>query len=167
MTQNPPGRPKRESVAESVDRLLRKLPGADPTLRGDRDPVRPAPPPRFATGAGLPPRGIPGTARPGGPTARDRGVAWLLVIGGAAFGVAMTQWPYAHTCGVGLYVYLTAVFAVMVVGGWGALAAWKTRIATAHIIALLVAFWGIVLAAEQVLPRIGYAEARATWRCPS
>jgi hypothetical protein len=35
----------------------------------------------------------------------------------------------------------------------------------AHILALVILFWGIVLAAEQVLARIGYAAERASWRC--
>jgi hypothetical protein len=30
---------------------------------------------------------------------------------------------------------------------------------------LILGFWGVVLAAEQVLPRIGYAEEEATWMC--
>jgi hypothetical protein len=36
-----------------------------------------------------------------------------------------------------------------------------------HVLSLILVFWGIVLAAEQVLPRIGYAAERATWRCPA
>lgn len=113
----------------------------------------------------MPPRGRPRAVSSGSSSARNRGVAWLLGIGGAAFGLAMSQWPYAHACGFALYAYLVAVLALLLLGGWAAIATWKTRIATAHIIALLVVFWGIVLAAEQVLPRIGYAAESATWRC--
>ncbi|NIM48480.1 MAG: hypothetical protein GTN62_02200 [Gemmatimonadales bacterium] len=37
--------------------------------------------------------------------------------------------------------------------------------AFAQIVSLIVVYWGIVLAAEQILPRIGYAKAEASWRC--
>ncbi len=49
----------------------------------------------------------------------------------------------------------------------GLMTSWKLRNAAAHILSLILFFWGIVLAAEQVLPRIGYAAERASWRCPS
>jgi hypothetical protein len=34
-----------------------------------------------------------------------------------------------------------------------------------HVLSLMLVFWGIVLTAEQLLPRIGYAAESATWRC--
>jgi hypothetical protein len=54
---------------------------------------------------------------------------------------------------------------VMVTGAWVAVASWRLRSEVAHILALLIVLWGIVLAAEQVLPRIGYAAERASWHC--
>jgi hypothetical protein len=42
---------------------------------------------------------------------------------------------------------------------------WKQRSAAAHVLALLIVLWGIALAAERVLPRTGYAAARASWGC--
>jgi len=35
----------------------------------------------------------------------------------------------------------------------------------AHVVSLGLIVWGLVLAAQQVLPRIGYAAASASWRC--
>jgi hypothetical protein len=32
-------------------------------------------------------------------------------------------------------------------------------------LSFILLFWGIVLAAEQLLPRIGYAAVTAGWRC--
>jgi hypothetical protein len=80
-------------------------------------------------------------------------------------GIALTQWPYASACGFPLLGYLAAVLTVIIVAGWVFIATWFHRMGFAHLLALVLGFWGIVLAAEQVLPRIGYAEEEATWRC--
>jgi hypothetical protein len=85
---------------------------------------------------------------------------------GTALGGVMAQWPYPHGCGWPLLGYLGAVATVMLTGAWIAFASWKLRSGPAHILSLILFFWGIVLAAEQVLPRIGYAADRASWRCP-
>lgn len=165
MPKKPAERPERDSFADVVDHLLKKLPGADPSLRGDPGSGPPPRPPQPGPGAPVPPRGLPGTPASTGPSARDVGVAWLLVIGGVGFGAAMTQWPYASVCGFALYAYLAAVFVVLLVGGWAAILTWRCRIPSAHVVALVLVFWGVVLAAEQVLPRMGYAQESATWSC--
>jgi hypothetical protein len=85
---------------------------------------------------------------------------------GILLGGAMTQWPYAHGCDLPLLGYLGAVATVMLGGAWIAFAAWRLRSGLAHVLSLMLLFWGIVLAAEQVLPRIGYAAERASWLCP-
>jgi len=90
---------------------------------------------------------------------------WARVSLGLALGVAMTQWPYRTGCGWALGWYLGAVVAVTLAGGWTALVSWKARSATAHILSLMVVFWGFVLAAEQSLPRVGYAAEQASWSC--
>jgi hypothetical protein len=77
----------------------------------------------------------------------------------------ITQWPYPHGCGLPLAEYLGAVAMVLVAGAWIAVASWKLRNAPSHVLALLLLLWGIALAAEQVLPRIGYAAERWTWQC--
>jgi hypothetical protein len=153
-----PEKPNDPELARVVDRLLRKLPGADPTLRGTPEPgPRPA-------GVTTGPR--PAIGRPG--PALTPALLWGLaarVAGAAVLGVALTQWPYAHRCGWSLLGYLAAVLALLLAAGWAAVAAWRLRVALAHVAALVVFFWGIVLAAEQVLPRVGYAAEVATWRC--
>ena len=35
----------------------------------------------------------------------------------------------------------------------------------AHSVSLVLVFWGIVLASEQILPRVGYARTEETWLC--
>jgi hypothetical protein len=92
---------------------------------------------------------------------------WARVLLGTALGVLMTQWPYANGCGLPLLGYLGGVLTVLLAGGWIAFESWKQRSGITHIAALILFFWGIVLAGEQLLPRIGYAVDRATWRCPT
>lgn len=91
---------------------------------------------------------------------------WSRVVLGVALGVLMTQWPYRNDCGTPLLLYLGAVVVVMMTGGWVALTSWKQRSGLAHVIALFLIYWGAVLAAEQLLPRIGYSAERASWVCP-
>lgn len=90
---------------------------------------------------------------------------WARVVLGVALGVAMTQWPYDTGCGWALSGYLAAVAVIMVAGGWIAFTAWRAHSGPAHILALILVFWGIVLAAEQSLPRTGYAAEQASWSC--
>jgi hypothetical protein len=148
---------EKDPLDREVERLLRKLPGADPTLRGTPDPM----PRPEATGA---PRPFPGRTLP----ALTTGDLWGLtgrVAAALLLGLALTQWPYAAACGWSLLGYLAAVAALLVTAGWAALAAWRLRVGIAHAAALVIFFWGVVLAAEQVLPRVGYAAQVASWKC--
>jgi hypothetical protein len=150
----------RDSMAREVDRLLRQLPHADPTLKGDPDPPSPRPQPGVTSG---PRPAVP--PRPTGPTTWQKVSVWARAVGAGALGAALTQWPYPSDCGWPLYGYLAAVFAVLLTAGWAAVAAWNLRMAPAHALALVAGFWGIVLAAEQILPRVGYAAESRTWTC--
>jgi hypothetical protein len=89
------------------------------------------------------------------------------LAGAAVLGGALTQWPYPTACGWPLYGYLAAVGALLLAAGWTAVAAWRFRIGPAHALSLVVGFWGVVLAAEQILPRVGYAAETRYWRCAS
>jgi hypothetical protein len=113
---------------------------------------------------------------PSAPAAAPRGAAggagryaalftWVRLALGLSLGAAMTQWPYTHGCGLPLFVYLGAVLAVLVAGAWSLVSSWKTRSALAHFLALALIIWGGVLAAREVLPRIGYAKQAAEWIC--
>lgn len=90
---------------------------------------------------------------------------WARALAGAVLAGAMTQWPYAHACGVPLLLYALAAGAVVVAGVWGASASWRSRIPAAHIVSLVVAGWGVGLLASVVLPRIGYAAEQLVWVC--
>jgi hypothetical protein len=84
-------------------------------------------------------------------------------------GVAMLFWPYSARCGAGLAAYLGAVAAVVGGGVWSAVWTWRHRTARAHTLSLLLVLWGLVLAALEVLPRVGYAKPDmnhpAIWSC--
>ncbi|HTS88996.1 MAG TPA: hypothetical protein VMG41_10935 [Gemmatimonadales bacterium] len=90
---------------------------------------------------------------------------WLRVILGLLLAIGMTQWPYPTACGLNLAVYLTAIMVVIVAGFWSAISSWRRRLGLAHVLALLVLLWGGILAAREVLPRVGYARHARTWSC--
>lgn len=92
---------------------------------------------------------------------------WLRVGLGLLLAVAMTQWPYPSACGFNLLVYLGAITTVSVAGLWSAITSWQRRLGAAHVLSLLVLLWGLVLAARELLPRVGYAAHPRTWTCVS
>ena len=149
------------SLAIEIDRLLRKLPGSEPAraIPQESIAIRRAPPPRRAGAVAAKP-----AARWTDEQMTLLGV-WLRALAATTLGVAVAWWPYGRTCGWMLSGYLAVIGVVLVAGGWASFSAWRVRAAAAHVLAHLVMFWGIVLAAEQVLPRIGYAAMSATWVC--
>ena len=83
--------------------------------------------------------------------------------------VGIIFWPYASRCGIGLAAYLGAVTVVIASGVWSAIWTFRHRTGRAHTLSLLLILWGLVLAAIEVLPRMGYAVPTAqhptTWSC--
>ena len=106
-----------------------------------------------------------GSAAPAAVPKRAAVATWLRVLLGLTLAGAMTQWPYAHQCGVELYFYLAAAFTVIVAGVWSGISSWYRRLGWAHTLSLLVVLWGILLASREVLPRVGYAKHLAYWVC--
>jgi len=90
---------------------------------------------------------------------------WIRVLLGASLGIMMTQWPYPHECGWLLAGYLASVGTVVLGGAWIAFMSWRLRSGPAHLLALLLVYWGLVLAAEETFPRVGEPAARAGWQC--
>ena len=83
--------------------------------------------------------------------------------------VSIVFWPYPTLCGAGLLGYLAATSVVAIGGLWASVWSWRHRSGWMHTLSLLVALWGGVLTAREVLPRIGYAIPNAahpaTWWC--
>jgi len=104
---------------------------------------------------------------------QSRTATWGVVLRlllATALGVGVLFWPYDARCGLGLAGYLGAVGAVAVGGVWSAVWSWRHRAGRAHVLSLLLALWGIVLAAQEILPRTGYAnpavaDRPVTWSC--
>jgi hypothetical protein len=87
-----------------------------------------------------------------------------------ALAVAIVFWPYDARCGLQLAYYLAAVSAVTAAGVWSAVWSWRHHSGRAHTLSLLLVGWGLVLGAQEILPRTGYATPTelhpATWTCP-
>lgn len=130
-----------------VDKLLAKLPDADPTL-GRGIPTVPVSPRPVAGGP-------TGGLHPAGP-ARGRAwvTTWLRVGLGLVLAIGMLAWPYSHACGLKLVFYLIGATTVTVAGVWSALSSWKRRLGIAHTLSIILIMWGLALAARQVLPRV-------------
>jgi hypothetical protein len=142
-----------DAEMRKIDKQIASLPAQS----GAPAPARPA----TAYGSVVPPAGaVPETS--------TFGVMARLTLA-CALGVAIMFWPYGAKCGVGLAAYLASVTTLVVAGVWASIWTWKHRAAKAHTVSLLLITWGLVLAAADVLPRIGYAKPSAThpahWTC--
>ena len=163
-----------DPMAKEVDRLLAQLDRKQQSPAPRKAPVvaevRPVTTPATIAWATTPASALPVTPAPA-PVARvetatnELAVLWGRVLLGASLGIIMVEWPYAHSCGWGLLGYAVAVATVLITGAWIALVAWRQRSGPAHLLALLIFYWGLVLAAEQVLPRVGYGPTDASWTC--
>jgi hypothetical protein len=143
-----------------VDKLLARLPDADPSL-GRGVPTVPVSP-----RAGIGPTATPGAVHMAGPA---RGKAWLTTwmrVGlGLALGVGMLLWPYPHACGFKLTFYLIGAGTVAIAGVWSALSSWRRRLGWAHALSIVLIIWGLGLAGRQLLPRI-YGKEPIPFFCP-
>jgi hypothetical protein len=135
-----------------VDKLLAKLPEADPTL-GRGVPTVPVSP-RPLVGGAAPPA-----------SARAWFTTWMRVGLGLALGIGMLAWPYGHSCGFKLVFYLIGATTVTVAGVWGALSSWRRRLGWAHALSIVLIIWGLGLAGRQLLPRM-YGKQPIPFFCP-
>lgn len=136
-----------------IDRAMAGMPNQAPPPAG-------APATRAASAPAA--RALPPAAAVGG---RARAATWFRVLLTVALAVALPLWPYAHGCGSGLWLYLTAVSVTGLSAMWAGFSAWRRRQGLAHLLALLAIGWTLVLGAREILPRIGYAKTAAAWTC--
>ena len=96
------------------------------------------------------------------------GVMLRLVLA-VALGVGIVFWPYGTRCGLPLIGYLASAGLISVAGIWSAVWTWRHRSARGHMLSLALTIWGALVAANQILPRIGYARPTeatpAVWLC--
>jgi len=142
-----------------VDKLLAKLPDAEPTLgRGvPTVPISPRPSVGGVPGGGL--------QHPGPARGRAWLTTWLRVGLGLVLGVGMLVWPYSHACGLKLVFYLIGATTVTIAGIWSALTSWRRRLGIAHSLSIILIIWGLGLAGRQLLPRL-YGTTPAPFLCP-
>lgn len=144
----PPSRDWDKELAE-IDRLMAKPPA--PAAASAGPAVRPA----------------GSVVAPSKATGKMALATWARVLLGVAIGAGMTQWPYAHSCGFQLALYLGATGGVVLAGLWGMITSWKRRMPIAHTVSLAVALWGGYLAGREILDRTGYAKVTKAWFCSS
>jgi hypothetical protein len=149
---NPPDQRDWDKELAEIDKLIAA--GAGQRQAGTDAPAhgRPAPPAAVA-------RAVSATDR------RAALFTWLRLLLALSVGVAMTQWPYTHGCGLALYGYLAGVGVVLAAAFWTMVASWRTRSGFAHFLSIGLLFWGALLGAREVLPRVGYAKQSAAWSC--
>ncbi len=140
-------------MARVVDRLLAQLPG----LQGS---VEPAPAPSRSSFNEI--RTVTVGRRSHVPSPAG---LWGRAALALALGIMMTAYPYFRDCGLPLFGYLCAVIAVVLAGGWVAVIAWQMRNEVVHVGALLLILWGLLLTADVLLPRTGYAAVPESWQC--
>lgn len=145
-----------DPMAGIVDRLLAQLPG----LQAHPEPPRPA------TFRPVVNPGVTSSINRT-PVTNHRQVIgmWIRVLLALSLGVMMGWWPYARACGFPLLGYCGAVTTVILAGTWAATASWRLRSGLAHTLALVLVFYGMMLAGSELLPRTGYAVDQATWAC--
>ncbi len=141
-----------------VDRLLAKLPHADPTLgRGQ--------PPSHKPGLQGPTHTPPGHGPGGAASPPSATAVWIRVALATLVGLAMTQWPYSHACGLKLLFYMIGAGAVVAGSIWSLFGTWRRRMGLTHGLSIGLLVWGMSLLTSQVLPRVG-ASSTALWFCP-
>jgi hypothetical protein len=81
---------------------------------------------------------------------------WSRLVLVAALGAGITfLWPYPHSCGSDLWMYIGAEGLVVLGGVWTMASSWRAQMAFAHILAIGVFLWGLGLVGLQVVPRTG------------
>jgi hypothetical protein len=100
------------------------------------------------------------------PSRRFVALTWFWTALALILAIALPLWPNDKSCGLRLVFYLGAAGIALLMGVLGALSSWSYRRGLAHLLSLLAIVWAGVMAAREILPRVGYAEQELTWSCP-
>jgi hypothetical protein len=117
------------------------------------------------------PASAPGAATPPGkpPTPAQRrfvALTWFWTGLAVILAVALPLWPNDKSCGLRLVFYLGAAVIALLMGVLGALASWSHRRGLAFVLSLVAIVWAGIMAAREILPRVGYAKQELHWTCP-
>ena len=145
----------------------KELADIDRVIHQHGTPAPGAPPPAPPAGPRTTPAGVPAPAP--APSVARGSVAktWVWAVLALVLAAALPLWPYGKSCGLQLFFYLGAGGLALLAGAAGAVNSWRTRRSLAHVLSLLVMVFAGVMAAREVLPRIGYAAQTQTWLCPA
>jgi hypothetical protein len=100
------------------------------------------------------------------PSRRFVALTWFWTSLAIVLAVALPLWPNDKSCGLKLVFYLGAAGIALLMGALGALSSWSYRRGLAHLLSLLAIVWAGVMAAREILPRVGYAAHQLHWTCP-
>jgi peptidoglycan/LPS O-acetylase OafA/YrhL len=141
----------------------------------DEELKKGAPPVPAKGGAVERPATEQGAARRALPSGTREPRRWALYLRlglSLAAAVAIGFWPheiYSIACGPNLFLYLAAAGLITAGGVWSAVWSWRHRAPRAHLLSLAIAMWGLMVAASEVLPRVGYArtpgDQPVVWLC--
>ena len=92
---------------------------------------------------------------------------WGRTLLGLGLAIGLANWPWVHHCGAWLYFYLSAVLILALAGLWIMRVSWVRRVGLSHVLGLLILGYAVWLGSAEILPRVGYANAAATWSCPA
>jgi hypothetical protein len=101
------------------------------------------------------------------PRRRFIALAWFWTVLAIVLGIALLLWPYDKNCGIRLIFFLGAAVLAVIMAVLGAFASWAHRQGVALLLSLLVIVAAGVMAAREILPRIGYAKEAREWTCPA
>lgn len=121
-------------------------------------------PPRAAAPAGGPGTGLSPRAAGGAATVRPVTLFAVALLGPLGAG-ALAIWPYGKACSLPLLAYLVGVLAVFGASVWAMRLAWRARRGGVMLLGLATMLAALMLAALEVLPRIGYAKVAMEWVC--
>jgi hypothetical protein len=86
-----------------------------------------------------------------------------------ALAVGMFFWPYAKSCGAGLFGFMGAAVVIGAAAVWVVTLSWTHRMPRAHALGFLLVLASLVLLGTEVLPRVGYAKTNPAnpprWIC--
>jgi len=113
---------------------------------------------------GEPPPGRPVPTAP--PGKRFVALAWFWSVLAILLAVALIVWPYDKSCGIRLIFFLGACLLALLAGVVGGITSWAHRRGVPFLLSLLVVLLAGLMAAREVLPRVGYARENLEWTCP-
>jgi hypothetical protein len=93
-------------------------------------------------------------------------LAWFWALLSVLLAVALVVWPFDNTCGVRLIFFLGACLLTLLAGVLGAFTSWAHRQGPAFLLSLLAFLFAGIMAAQEILPRVGYAKEARSWTCP-